>query len=166
MRSLIANLFCFLGALSCYSCGSYLLYYTFTTLRGYDKIGLELIYTEVLCKAFPEWFDIERRMSVTELSIVTVGLVIAYSFLIYNIRKYFKDYMILEIKSLSFLFASFMMAYCLRTFYQLGLGHYKDLQIFNNAYERWWLMNYLWIIWDIVSIISILILHHLNFRPK
>ena len=27
-------------------------------------------------------------------------------------------------------------------------------------------MNYLWIVWDIVSILSILILHHINFKEK
>jgi hypothetical protein len=27
-------------------------------------------------------------------------------------------------------------------------------------------MNYLWIVWDLVSIVSILILHYINFKKK
>ena len=56
-------------------------------------------------------------MSVSELACVSLGLMIAYSFLVYNIKTYFKEHMILEIKSLSILFASFMIAYLLRTAY-------------------------------------------------
>ena len=105
-------------------------------------------------------------MSVSELSIVSVALIITYVILVYNIKRYFKDHMILEIKSLSILFASFMIAYALRTVYQLFLGYYKNLDAFSDPYLRWWLQNYLWIIWDIVSIVSILVLHHINFKDK
>ena len=69
-------------------------------------------------------------MSTTELSFISIGLILAYAFLIYNIKKYFKEHMILEVKSLTILFASFMLAYLCRTFYQMYIGKYKYLDIF------------------------------------
>ena len=105
-------------------------------------------------------------MSVSELALVSIGLIIAYGFLVYNIKKYFKDNMILEIKSLTILFASFMIAYFLRTIYQCFLGKYKNVTNLDSPLVRTWIENMLWIIWDLVSIVSILILHYLNFKNK
>ena len=95
-------------------------------------MNLTYIVDPIFCIGFPKWFDLERKMSVSELAFVTAGLIAAYTFLIYNIKTHFKDRVILEVKSLTFLFASFMMAYCLRIFYQIGLGRYKDLKIFSD----------------------------------
>ena len=157
---------CITGALSSFACGSYLMAFTHNVFRTNQDVKILDLYNDVYCEEFPKWYNLERIMSTIELACVSLGLIISYCFLIYKIKKYFRDHMILEVKSLSILFASFMLAYTLRTFYQMWLGQYKNLAFLSNPYVRWWIMNYLWIIWDIVSIISILILHHVNFREK
>ena len=117
IRNVISNTVCVAGGLSSIACGAYLLYWTLTAYTGYTKINVETIYSVFLCKGFPAWFDRERIMSVTELTLVSAGLILAYSILIHNIRTYFADHMILEMRSLTALFASFMVAYCLRCIY-------------------------------------------------
>ena len=69
-------------------------------------MGIVVLYEQVYCVEVAKWYQLERRMSVSELSIVSVALIITYVILVYNIKRYFKDHMILEIKSLSILFAS------------------------------------------------------------
>lgn len=53
---------------------------------------------------------------------VSLGLITTYAVLIYNMCKYFREQMRTEIKRLTILFASFIMAYVLRIIFQIGLG--------------------------------------------
>ena len=117
IRNTVANTICIIGAISSLVCGVYLIHFTATVFVKQKDIRIIELFTEVYCKEFPKWYDRERVLSTIELSFVSTGLIISYSFLVYNIKKYFKDHMILEVKSLSILFGSFMIAYTLRTFY-------------------------------------------------
>ena len=70
----------------------------------------------------------------------------------------------LEMKRLTILFATFIFAYVLRFFYQLGLGSHIYVRWVPNMIARWGLANTMPIIWDVVSISSICILHFISFR--
>jgi len=65
---------------------------------------------------------------------------------------------------LSVLFAVFGISYGLRTVYQWGLGSFHDLV--PNMVVRWHFVNCMPVIWDIFSIGAIVIMHHINFRPR
>ena len=103
-------------------------------------------------------------MASTLLFFVSAGLITAYVVLVYNMSKYFKEQMKNEICKLTVLFATFVMAYFLRLFYQIGLGHTFYKEIISDMVCRWWFINILPLIWDITSILSILILHWMSFR--
>ena len=96
------------------------------------------------------------------LSIVSAGLIAAYAVLVYHIRKYFKGQMVLEMTRLTILFAVFCVSYGLRTVYQYYLGNWRN--VVNSQLIRWHLVNTLPLVWDILSIGSILIMHHLTFN--
>ena len=78
-------------------------------------------------------------------------------------RKYFKEQMRNEMRRLTVLFASFVLAYFLRSLYQVGLmfNFYKEL--INSLVKRWFIIDVLPLIWDLASIVSILILHYTSF---
>ena len=103
-------------------------------------------------------------MSSTLLLVVSIGLIVSYLVLIHTICKYFKSSLQLEMKRLTILFASFIFAYVVRFFYQLGLGRHFYSKVINHMTTRWYLANVAPVIWDIVSIVSILILHFVSFR--
>ena len=67
-------------------------------------------------------------------------------------------------KRLTILFATFIFAYVLRFFYQLALGQQIYSHVIKHMTTRWILANLAPIIWDILSIVSILILHLVSFR--
>ena len=102
-------------------------------------------------------------MAASLLITCSVGLITAYVVLIYNMRKYFKEQMRNEMRRLTVLFASFVLAYLLRSLYQIGLmtSFYKEL--INSLVWRWYLIDVLPLIWDLASIVSILILHYTSF---
>ena len=64
-----------------------------------------------------KFYDEQSVYSCVILSVVTTGLIGAYIILVYHIRKYFKDQMVLEMSRLTVLFAIFCVCYGLRTFY-------------------------------------------------
>ena len=64
-----------------------------------------------------EFFHENGIISCIVLAVVTSGLIGAYFILVYHIRTYFKNQMILEMFRLTLLFAVFCISYGLRTFY-------------------------------------------------
>ena len=102
-------------------------------------------------------------MAASLLFTCSVGLITAYIVLIYNMGKYFKEQMRNEMRRLTVLFASFVLAYFLRSLYQVGLmfNFYKEL--INSLVKRWFIIDVLPLIWDLASIVSILILHYTSF---
>ena len=111
-----------------------------------------------------QWYNQSQAMASTLLSIVSVGLILAYSVLFYNMRTYFKEQMGQERFRLSILFATFVSAYTLRLVYQIFLGEKIYTQLIEEMVVRWQIINALPLVWDITSILSILILHHMSFR--
>lgn len=71
-----------------------------------------------------------------------------------------------EMYRLTVLFATFVIAYTLRFVYQLGLGNKLYVRIVPNMVTRWYLVNAMPLIWDITSILSILILHKMSFSEE
>ena len=69
-----------------------------------------------------------------------------------------------EITRLTFLFATFVIAYVLRFFYQMGLSDKTYVRMIPSMYHRWLIVIFLPFIWDIISIISIFILHYKSFK--
>lgn len=78
------------------ACGVYFSYWTMTVYNDSDTVGFLELYAKIYCEYFPEWFARERFFSCTLLTLISVGLIIAYVFLVYNIQKYFKDTMYLH----------------------------------------------------------------------
>ena len=64
-----------------------------------------------------QWHNNSAAMAASLLITCSVGLVTAYIVLIYNMRKYFKEQMRNEMRRLTVLFASFVLAYFLRSLY-------------------------------------------------
>ena len=113
-------------------------------------------------KGVDVYWNINRHSSTILLSILSVGLAIAFTILMYNIKNYYREKMHKEMMWLSILFAVFLVSYGLRTIYQYFLGSFKD--IVPDMITRWHFVNTLPLIFDILSIGAILIMHHLNFR--
>ena len=100
------------------------------------------------------------------LTICSIGLITAYVVLIYNMRKYFADQMKNEMCRLTFLFATFVLAYLFRSLYQIGLMTNVFRKMINKLTFRYQLIYTLPIIWDLASIVSILFLHYFSFNQK
>ena len=95
-----------------------------------------------------------------------VGLTVNFCFLVYYINKYFKSHMKSEMRRLSVLFGTFTVAYFLRFIYELGLGLHSDIYVsaVPDLAVRLGISQTLPILWDITSIMCILILHNSSFR--
>ena len=72
----------------------------------------------------------------------------------------------IEKRRLTILFATFVVAYFLRFIYQLILGHRIYREWVQTLWVRWFIINILPLVWDITSILSILIMHYMSFREK
>ena len=103
-------------------------------------------------------------MSSCLLAICSIGLIVAFVVLVHNINKYFLDQMRVEMKRLKFMFATFVFSYILRSLYQIGLIFSLYRELITSLVNRWYLIDTLPFLWDISSILSILILHYLSFR--
>jgi len=79
-------------------------------------------------------------------------------------RKYFKLQMRNEMRRLTVLFATFVLAYVLRSFYQIGLAMSLYRQLVISLVNRWYLVDTMPLVWDLASILSILILHLISFK--
>ena len=108
------------------------------------------------------YWNMNRHSSTVLLSILSVGLAIAFTILMYNIKNYYKEKMHKEMMWLSILFAVFLVSYGARTIYQYFLGSFKDAV--PDMITRWHFVNTLPLVFDILSIGAILVMHHLNFR--
>lgn len=69
-----------------------------------------------------------------------------------------------EMKRIKFLFATFVLAYILRSFYQIFLSLSLYRKLISSLVCRWYLIDMLPLIWEIPSILSILILHYISFQ--
>ena len=113
-----------------------------------------------------QWHDNSTLYSTSLLLIVSVGLIFVYIVLIYNMRRYFRQEMKQEMRRLTVLFATFVFAYLLRSFYQIGLISYSYAHWVTEMAIRWYILNALPLIWDVLSILSILVLHRMSFRKS
>ena len=110
---------------------------------------------------FLKYINTESISSTVVLTVLSVGLISAYFYLIYYIRKYYKGRMVLEMCRLKMLFAVFCVCYGLRAIYMYGEGSYRT--VFVNRIVRLHFVNLLPLVWDIMSIVSILVMHHFTF---
>ena len=111
-----------------------------------------------------DWFDRSAIVSTVLLAILSIGLVVSFVVLISQMRSYFREQMRKEITRLTFLFATFVFSYLLRLIYQIGLMCTLYAGWIPDEITRWQILMFLPIIWDVASIISILILHYQSFR--
>ena len=65
---------------------------------------------------------------------------------------------------LRFLYAIFFICYGLRTIYQYFYGSYHE--VVTSQIIRYHFLNTLPLIWDILSIVSILVMHHYTYSEK
>ena len=114
-------------------CGIYLIIYA-SKLDRKDYYDLQSLidYWWGLKPESQEFYNKARPFSCVLLSIVSGGLLTAYAILVYNIRKYFKGQMVLEMCRLTILFAVFCICYGLRTFYQYELGNFREWPLLHN----------------------------------
>lgn len=100
------------------------------------------------------------------MSILTAGLVTAYTLLVYNVCKYYRQSMKTELKRLSILFAAFIISYFLRLIYVATSvsGIYE--KIVSNWYTRIVIATMMPLVWDLTSIVAILVLHFISFRKS
>ena len=103
-------------------------------------------------------------MASSLLAVVSTGLTVSYIILIFSLCTYFRESMKQEIVRLTFLFATFVFAYVLRFVYQIGLGDKTYVNLVPDMYHRWLILLFLPFIWDIISIVSIFVLHYKSFR--
>ena len=113
-----------------------------------------------------EYWHFNSVSSTILLSTLAVGLLVSFTILVFNIRTYYKGKMSVEMRWLSILFAVFAVSYGLRTLYQYELGEDNFRIWVPSMVTRWHFVNTLPLIFDIFSIGAILIMHHLNFRPR
>ena len=133
----------------------------YTATRSLDdsgKIG-KLIGTYL-----EQWHENSTVMAIVFLTILSISLTVAYATLMYNLRKYYRDSMQQETRRLTVLFATFCFAYWLRLIYSICSSQYAFANVLHNMATRWGIINVLPIVWDISSILSILILHSMSFR--
>lgn len=105
-------------------------------------------------------------MTITTLAIVTTGLVTTYIVLVYNIRKYYHQSLKLEKRSLSILFAAFIISYFFRMIFEVILfaGVFDNLVL--SYFARTILLILMPLVFDLTSILAILVLHFINFRKS
>ena len=98
----------------------------------------------------------------TLLSIVIFGLILSYSVLIYKIKKYYYENMKVEYRRITILFASFNISYVLRLAYLILAT--KQIHFIHDHYHREIWRRFLPLLFDLSSILAILILHFISFR--
>lgn len=103
-------------------------------------------------------------MASSLLAVVSTGLIVSYIILIASLCTYFREQMRQEIVRLTALFATFIFAYVLRFLYQIGIGDQFYVEVVNQMFYRWIIIIFLPFIWDIISILSIYILHYKSFK--
>ena len=67
---------------------------------------------------------------------------------------------------LQILYAVFFLCYGLRTAYQFELGDFRNWKLLQSQAVRYYWLNALPLIWDILSITSILMMHYFVFNEK
>jgi len=117
-------------------------------------------------KATLQWFHNSAIMASVLLALVSVGLTVSYVVLIHSLCTYFREQMKQEITRLTLLFATFVLAYVLRFIYQIGLSLKVYYHVVPDLVSRWFIMLMLPLVWDLTTIISILILHCKSFRRE
>ena len=131
------------------------------TLRFVPKVSYKdyhHLYSS-LTEASDAYFGRQARFSCAFLGIVSSGLIVSYVLLICAMCKYFREQMQQEIVRLTCLFATFVLAYFLRFIYEIGLMYGVYEQWFPDETVRWKLVLFLPLVWDVTSILSILVLH-------
>ena len=101
-------------------------------------------------------------MMATLLSIVIFGLILSYSVLIYKIKKYYYENMKVEYRRIPILFASFNISYVLRLTYLILATN--GINAIDDHYTRVLWRRFLPLLFDLSSILAILILHFISFR--
>ena len=72
--------------------------------------------------------------------------------------------MLAEVKRIKYLFATFALGYILRAIFQVGVVLSIYEKMIPHMITRWYIISTLPLIWEIPSILSILILHHISFN--
>lgn len=113
---------CTMAACASLCCGAYMIWYTVTQKYAAGSTNL----VEAICSFASEvdsWVSTSQIMASTFLALLSIGLIGTYSILIHHMVAYFKEQMRGEMRRLTVLFATFVVAYSLRFVYQLGLGN-------------------------------------------
>ena len=113
---------------------------------------------------FKDFFKRDRWPCAILFTIVTLGLLICFVFLYRSINLHYKDYLEKQMSRLRLLYAIFFICYGLRTIYQYFYGDYR--KIFESIVVRYYFLNGLPLIWDILSIAAILVMHHYTYSEK
>ena len=149
---------------------TYAVYLTFVLYSFDDQssYGIEAACNTLFCSedSVTEFFVKDRFPSSILFSIVSFGLLVCYCFLSHNINKHYKGYLETQMCRLRFLYAIFFICYGLRTIYQYFYGSYYKMAIFSSQVVRYHFLNTLPLIWDILSIVSILVMHHYTYSEK
>lgn len=112
------------------------------------------------------WFDENTEIASSLLAILSTGLTLSYVILIYNLFAYFRYQMRNEMYRLTLLFATFVLCYVLRMIFQIGLSTDYYITLIDHLVTRWALCIALPLLWDITSLVSILVLHFKSFSKK
>ena len=169
-RSLYAIYFgCSFMALTSIACGIYNIQFIIVYQPNGEESDpvSEFKYTiELFQNYINEWTNEQQVMSSVLLAILSTCLITSYVILIYNLCTYFRQQMGQEMVRLTILFATFTLSYIFRFIYHLGIvsqGHIYCTLI-PSMITRWAIILILPTIWDLASILSIMVLHCKSFR--
>ena len=129
------------------------------TVESTDPVYLMTLFKGVFIEV-DHWFNRSAKVSCILLVIVSNGLIVSFVVLICQMCSYFREQMRKEIRRLTLLFATFVLSYVLRFIYQLGVMFSEFAVLIPDCIIRWKIIMFLPFVWDIMSIISILILHY------
>ena len=162
---LILYISCSLCSLLSLGIGTWQATYTLRFVPNINRKDIQYLIIS-LTKASNTYFGRQARFSCALLGIVSSGLIVSYVLLICAMCKYFREQMQKEIVRLTCLFATFVFSYFLRFIYEIGLmcGVYEHW--IPDEIVRWKLVLFLPLLWDLTSILSILVLHFQSFRDK
>ena len=143
------------------SCGNIVYVFQNNWRENTDDLQ-DIVTAELNAKVWSDNCDKYRIQSASMLTVLSMFLIGSFLTLLYILNKMLSENLTSYRKTIVKLFVLFTISYVLRTPYTWFFGMYYHLVC--SQFTRDVTILFLNLIWDILPIMSILIMHHLNFR--